>query len=164
MFSPSALGFLVVTLLATAVAPADAAGACEGVTVAVDTGSGVVVRCAAGDPRDARTALRQAGFAVRTGTGTGPYGDLDYVCRVDGLPAGDPCDGHRDGEAHWKVWRVGLDPVAWRGSGTNGGPSALRTCPGSLVGFSFGTPERPNAMTVSPEQVVARPGWLPPTC
>jgi hypothetical protein len=33
VFSPSAFGFLVVTLLATAVTPADAAGACEGVTV-----------------------------------------------------------------------------------------------------------------------------------
>jgi hypothetical protein len=168
VFSPGALGFLVVTLLATAVAPADAAGACEGVTVVVGTtgagGTDVVVRCADGDPRDARTALRQAGFAVRTGTGTGPYGDHDYVCRVDGLPAGDPCDGHRDGEAYWKVWRVGVDPVAWRGSGTDGGPSALRTCPGSVVGFSFGARERPNAMTVSPEQVVGRPDWLPPTC
>lgn len=164
---------LVVALLSAFVAPTDPVGACrssEGVMVAVDTtgagGSGVVVRCAAGDPRDARTALRQAGFAVRTGTGTGPYGDRDYVCRVDGLPAVDPCDGHRDGGAYWKVWRVGLDPVAWRGGGTDGGPSALPTCPGGLVGFSFGTgtPERPNTMTVSPEHVVARPGWLPPTC
>jgi hypothetical protein len=159
---------LVFSVLASVAAPATAerAGACEGVAVAVDTtgagGPGVVVRCAPGDPGDARTALERAGFTVGSGTGAGPYGDRDYVCRVDGLPAVDGCDGHRDGKAHWKVWRVGLDPVAWRGSGTDGGPSALRVCPGGLVGFSFGVGSP--AVTASPEQVIGQPGWLPPAC
>jgi len=160
----------VLPLLLTAVTPARAAGSCSGVTVAVDTtgagGSGVVVRCAAGDPGDARTALERAGFAVRSGTGTGPYGDRDYVCRVDGLPAADACGGHVSGSASWKVWRVGVDPVSWRGGGTGGGPSALRVCPGGVVGFSFGggNPDRPNTMTVSPGHVVGEPGWVPPAC
>jgi len=159
-------------MLATVVAPtaatADPTGACssKGVTVAVDTigagGPGLVVRCASGDPGDARTALERSGFAVHAGAGAGPYGDRDYVCRVDGLPAVDGCDGHHGGKAYWKVWRVGVDPVAWRGSATDGGPSALRVCRGGLVGFSFGVGSP--AMTVSPEQVIAQPGWLPPVC
>jgi hypothetical protein len=134
--SRSAVVFCVLT---TAVAPTAAAstGACEGVLVAVDTAGagspGVVTRCAPGDPGNARAALERAGFTVHGGTGD--------VCRVDGLPVTDACD------AHWKVWRVGLDPVAWRGSGT-GGPSGLRVCPGGLVGFSYGT----SPMTVTPNR------------
>jgi hypothetical protein len=157
-------------LLSSVVVPAASASeGCAGVTVAVDTtgvGGGLVVRCAPGDPGDARTALERAGFALHRGAGVGSYGDRDYVCRVEGLPAADACDGHTDGEAYWKVWRVGVAPLAWRGSGTDGGPSALRVCPGGLVGFSHGvgTPERPNTMTVSPEHVITEPGWLPPTC
>ncbi|HEX6343017.1 hypothetical protein [Umezawaea sp.] len=176
MLTPLSRLAAVTSALLSAVVPADGtwtAGPCpspSGVTVAVDTtgagGSGTAVRCASGDPGTARAALERAGFAVRAGAGTGSYGDRDYVCRVDGLPAAEACDGHVGGEAHWKVWRVALDPLAWRGSGTDGGPSALRVCPGGLVGFSFGvgTPERPNTMTASPEDVVGEPGWLPPTC
>ena len=167
-FSLLAIALSVFTSALVVVPPASAAS-CAGVTVAVDTtgaGGGLVVRCAPGDPGDARTALERAGFAVRAGAGTGSYGDRDYVCRVDGLPSTDACDGHADGEAYWKVWRVGVAPLAWRGSGTAGGPSAVRVCPGGLVGFSHGvgTPERPNTMTVSPEHVMTEPGWLPPTC
>ena len=161
------------SLLLAAVAPTSPAGACaarSGVTVAVDTtgagGSGVVVRCAAGDPGTARAALERAGFAVDSGSGTGPYADRDYVCRVDGLPAADACGGHVSGSPSWKVWRVGVDPVSWRGGGTGGGPSAVRVCPGGVVGFSFGggNPDRPNTMTVSPGHVVGEPGWVPPAC
>ncbi|MCS7481189.1 hypothetical protein ACFFQW_42770 [Umezawaea endophytica] len=176
MFPLPALRHLVALSVLFTTAPAVeswTAGACPssaGVTVAVDLtgagGPGTVVRCAPGDPGTARAALERAGFAVHAGTGTGFYGDTGYVCRVERLPAADACDGHSGGEPYWKVWRVGLDPLAWRGSGTGGGPGALRVCPDGLVGFSFGvgTPERPNTMTVSPEHVVTRPGWLPPTC
>ncbi|WP_410605246.1 hypothetical protein [Amycolatopsis sp. lyj-90] len=145
--------------------PVPRTGACagtEGVTVAVDMGAGVLVRCVPGSPGDARTALERSGLAVRLGSGTGPYGDSRYVCRVEGLPANDPCTGHRDGAPFWKVWRVGLDPVAWRESRTQGGPGTVRVCAGGLVGFSFGS--KTSQMTVAPEQVVTAPGWLPPPC
>ncbi|MFD5246834.1 hypothetical protein ACFWIW_19950 [Amycolatopsis sp. NPDC058340] len=144
-----------------AVDPVSRTGACEGtegVTVAV----GVLVRCVSGSPGDARTALERSGLAVRLGEGPGPYGDSRYVCRVEGLPEDDPCTGHRDGASFWKVWRVGLDPVAWRESGTRDGPGAVRVCPGGLVGFVFGP--KTSQMPVAPERVVTTPGWLPPRC
>ncbi|AIG75835.1 Conserved putative secreted protein [Amycolatopsis japonica] len=144
-----------------AVDPVARTGACEGtegVTVAV----GVLVRCVPGSPGDARTALERSGLAVRLGDGSGPYADSRYVCRVEGLPDGDPCTGHRDGTSFWKVWRVGLDPVAWRESGTQDGPGAVRVCPGGLVGFVFGS--KTAQMPVAPERVVTTPGWLPPRC
>ncbi|SDI32788.1 hypothetical protein SAMN05192558_107154 [Actinokineospora alba] len=142
----------------------------DGVTVAVDlTGAGrpeVVVRCAHGHHGDARAALEGAGVPVHAGQQLGAYQDNDYVCRVDGLPASDPCAGHADGQPYWKVWRVGVDPLSWRGAMTDGGPGAVRTCAGALVGFSFGvgTPQDPNVMTVAPDQVVTDPAWLPPAC
>lgn len=149
--------------LLPAVDPVSRTGACEGmegVTVTVGVEAEVLVRCVSGSPGDARTALERSGLAVRLGSGAGPYGDSGYVCRVQGLPDGDPCTGHRAGSPFWKVWRVGLDPVAWRESGTQGGPGAVRVCPGGLVGFAFGTSQPP----VAPERVVTTPGWLPPRC
>lgn len=157
----SALVFLLALFPVSAPEP----GPCEGksgVTVAVDVQGEVLVRCAPGSPGDARTALERSGLAVYAGIGTGPYGESGYVCRIEGLPAADPCTGHRDGAPYWKVWRVGLDPVAWRASRTDGGPGAVPVCPGGLVGFSFGSST--SQMTVAPEQVVTTPGWLPPHC
>ena len=110
----TALSFFASTLV---VVPQASAASCAGVTVAVDTsgaGGGLVARCAPGDPGDARTALERAGFAVRAGAGTGSYGDRDYVCRVDGLPSTDACDGHADGEAYWKVSVDEMIPVERR--------------------------------------------------
>lgn len=169
--------FLALALVAphpATAAPAWKTGACtstEGVTVAADlTGAGgpeVVVRCVFGDPGTARAALDRAGLAVQGSERGGVYDESNHVCRVENLPAAaDACAGHREGKPYWKVWRVGIDPVAWRGGQTGGGPSGLRVCPGTLVGFSFGvgTPQRPNEMTVAPERVVTTPGWLPPAC
>jgi hypothetical protein len=64
------------------------------------------------------------------------------------------------------VWRVGVDPISWRGTLTSGGPSALRVCPGGLVGFSHGvgTQQQPNELTTAPDHIITTPGWLPPTC
>ncbi|MBB5850758.1 hypothetical protein ACFQ05_33770 [Amycolatopsis umgeniensis] len=156
---------LSLVALFPAVDPVSRTGACdgaEGVTVAVSRETEVLVRCVSGSPGDARTALEHSGLAVRLGSGTGPYGDSGYVCRVEGLPADDSCTGHRDGAPFWKVWRVGLDPVAWRESRTQGGPAAVRVCPGGLVGFGYGS--KTSQMTVAPEKVVTTPGWLPPPC
>jgi hypothetical protein len=140
--------------------------------VAVDlTGAGrseLVVRCALGDSGNARSALEQAGFAVHSGEQIGAYGDRNYLCRIEGLPTSeaDTCAGHAEGKPYWKVWRVGVDPISWRGTLTDGGPSALHTCPGGLVGFSYGvgTRQKPNVMTTAPDQIITTPGWLPPTC
>ncbi len=171
MFENVSLLSVIVCLYAVlAVAgPAPQAGPCEGasgVTVAVDlNGAGrseVFVRCVPGSPGNAMTALERSGLAVRAGTGTGPYGESGYVCRVEGLPSADSCTGHRDGAPYWKIWRVGMDPVAWRASGTDGGPGAVAVCPGGLVGFSFG--DGASGMSVGPERVVTAPGWLPPSC
>lgn len=156
---------LSLVALFPAMDPVSRTGACdgtEGVTVAVGMEAEVLVRCVPGSPGDARTALERSGLTVHLGSGTGPYGDSRYVCRVEGLPAADPCTGHRDGAPFWKVWRVGLDPVAWRESRTQDGPGAVRVCPGGLAGFSYGT--KTSQMTVTPERVVTTPGWLPPSC
>lgn len=138
----------------------------DGVTVAVDLtgagGPGVVVRCARGHQGDARGALERAGFPVQAGQHLGAYQDRDYVCRIEGLPETDPCAGHSEGRPYWKVWRVGVDPVAWRAAMTDGGPGSVPTCSGGLVGFSFGMGTA--HMTVAPEDVVTEPGWLPPAC
>jgi hypothetical protein len=171
----------VVLLLAFTVAPAPAtaaptwlAGSCvstEGVTIAADlTAAGraeLVVRCVTGNPGTARAALDRAGLTVHTSEQGGAYQEQNQVCRIENLPAdADACAGHQDGEPYWKVWRVGIDPVAWRGTQTEGGPSGLRVCPGALVGFSFGagTPHQPNVMSVAPDDVVTATGWLPPAC
>ncbi|RSM52579.1 hypothetical protein DMH03_40450 [Amycolatopsis sp. WAC 01376] len=145
--------------------PVSRTGACEGtegVTIAVGMAAEVLVRCVPGSPGDARTALERSGLAVRLGSGTGPYEDSRYVCVVEGVPGGDSCTGHREGAPFWKVWRVGLDPVAWRESRTQGGPGAVPVCPGGLVGFGFGT--RTSQLPVAPDRVVTTPGWLPPRC
>ncbi|AXB47660.1 hypothetical protein A4R43_38690 [Amycolatopsis albispora] len=137
----------------------ETAEGCEGVTVAVALPGELVVRCAHG--ADARQALDSTGLAVHAGRGEGPYGDRAYVCRINNFPtaADDDCAGHEDGAPYWKVWRVGLAPVAWRTSQTGDGPAGVAVCPGSLVGFSFG-----GEMPVGPEQVITTPGWLPPRC
>ena len=133
---------------------------CDGVTVAVALPGELVVRCATG-ATDARQALDRTGLAVHAGRGEGPYGDAGYVCRINEVPSAidDDCVGHTDGDPYWKVWRVGLDPVAWRASQTGDGPAGVPVCPGALVGFSFG-----GEMPVSPEAVLNDPGWLPPRC
>jgi hypothetical protein len=168
------LAFALAAPLPATAAPIWKTGACtaaEGVTIAADlTGAGrpeVVVRCVPGNPGTARAALDRAGLIVDGSEQGGVYEERNHVCRVENLPtAADACAGHQEGKPYWKVWRVGIEPVAWRGSQTGGGPSGLRVCPGALVGFSFGagTPGRPNEMSVAPERIVTGPGWLPPAC
>ncbi|MDT7725197.1 MAG: hypothetical protein QOI21_1773 [Actinomycetota bacterium] len=170
---------LVLLLTFALAAPATAtptwkAGSCtstEGVTIAADlTGAGraeLVARCVAGDLRTAREALDRAGLTVQTSEQGGAYDEQNPVCRIENLPVdADACAGHQENKPYWKVWRVGIDPIAWRGTQTDGGPSGLRVCPGAVVGFSFGvgTPDQPNLMSVAPGDVVTAPGWLPPAC
>ncbi len=94
MLFPIVIALSVLPFLPAASASEQRAEAREsgaGAAVAVDTtgagGSGLDVRCAAGDPGDARTALERAGLAVEAGARTGAYGDRDHACRVEGLPA-----------------------------------------------------------------------------
>ncbi|MGA6166019.1 hypothetical protein [Amycolatopsis magusensis] len=150
------LASLLLTLPAP-VTPAAAPQACDGVTVAVALPGELLVRCSSGTT--AREALDNTGLDIETGSNTGGYDEPDYVCRIDGYPQTGDCTGHEDGDPYWKVWRVGIDPVAWRASQTSGGPAAVPVCPGSLVGFSFG-----GQMPVDPTAVVTTPGWLPPNC
>ncbi|MGC7095424.1 hypothetical protein ACPZ19_12220 [Amycolatopsis lurida] len=153
------LASLLLSLPAPLTAERAAEAPCDGVTVAVALPGELVVRCATG-ATDARQALDRTGLAVHAGHGEGPYGDSGYVCRINEIPSAtdDDCAGHQDGNPYWKVWRVGLDPVAWRTSQTGDGPAGVPVCPGSLVGFSFGT-----EMPVGPADVMP-PGWLPPNC
>src|SRR4051812_5988253 len=96
---------LILLAVATAVAPVSPSeNPC--VTVAVDFGTHVDVRCAPAASGNARVALERAGFEIKPGQGLGGYGDAAYVCRVEGVPADDPCTGHSAGRAYWKVWRV----------------------------------------------------------
>ena len=74
--------------------PTSAGGACTdstGITVVVDFtrfGGGVEVRCATQPVRSGFEALTRAGFAYQ---GTARFPGL--LCRIDGEPATDPCQG-----------------------------------------------------------------------
>lgn len=73
-----------------------------GVTVIVDLGDlggGVSVRCAAGPSRDGLDALDRAGFTYRTALRS-----PGFVCRIDNLPANEPCVDASPAAAYWSYW------------------------------------------------------------
>lgn len=146
---------LVVGLLALvpSVPPARAAlragtaGACPdvtGVTVVVDQrafGGAVEVRCAAQPVRSGFEALTKAGF---TYAGTVQFPGL--LCRIDGQPASDPCQGAPPPSAYWGYWHAERG-----GSWTYSSAGASRTPPpGSVEGWAFGDDARPGTAPPAP--------------
>lgn len=132
-------------------AEAPHAGACtrpEGVTVVVTFsafGGGTEVRCAGWPVSSGYDALERAGYTV---TGTQQFPGL--LCRIDGLPADDPCLRAPSPKAYWGYWhaeRGGSWTYSSEGAGTRPPPA------GSVEGWAFGPDARP---------AVAPPAPLPP--
>jgi hypothetical protein len=131
-----AAGLAATAYVAIPLSPASAA-ACptdEGVTVVVDfheLGGGVQTGCIADGGGQAAAALfPAAGFA------------LDYVqrqpgfvCRVDGVPADNPCVNTPPSDAYWALYWSDGESGSW--SYSTAGAGALRVPDGGYVGFSW---------------------------
>ena len=123
------------------------AGACPdrtGITVVVDKtafGGGVEVRCAAQPVRSGFEALTKAGFSY---SGTVRFPGL--LCRIDGQPASDPCQGAPPPDAYWAYWHAERG-----GAWTYSTAGAARTPPpGSVEGWAFGAKAAPGAAPPPP--------------
>lgn len=180
---------VVVLLVGAAVAPATATGEAEesaacppdGATVLVEFGDLVAdgeqgVRTACDDDVDGERAsesIADAGFELTYATGS-----PGFVCRVQGLPADDPCVRAAPADAYWSVWWA-ADGGDWvystRGAGT------LRTPEGGHVALVWhrgaGEAEAPSVPPGTPgddvgaepvsatptEEPEGLPGWVVPT-
>jgi hypothetical protein len=121
--------------------PAASAAACSGssgVTVVVDYGAlgGIQVGCAAGDPGSGLSALHGAGFGTVGTQKDGPA----FVCRINGVPAADPCVLTPPSSAYWSYWH-GSRGGSWGYSSL--GAAGYNPAPGSVEGWSYGAGGRP---------------------
>lgn len=119
-------------LLAAPAAPASAA-ACSGtsgVTVVVNS----TAYCAPGDPASGMAALQAVASVVQVQSQPG------FVCRVDGVPAADPCVRTPPTTAYWSYWHA-QPGGTWQYS--NVGAASYDPAPGSVEGWSFGSGGRP---------------------
>lgn len=137
-----AVGILVAAGVAPA-APAAAAACAEGagVTVVVDfasLGGGTDTDCAAGDPSSGLEALRAAGHEPTRAAQQPGY----FVCRIDGKPAGDPCQRTSPADAYWSYWYA--EPGgSWTFSDT--GAADRDPAPGTVEGWAFGAGDPPSS-------------------
>lgn len=157
----AASGLALAGLVLTA-APASAAACAgtSGVTVVVDTGSSTSTRCASGDPASAMKALTGAGFTV-----VSPQAyPGSVVCRIDGVPASDPCVRMPPADAYWAFFH------AKRGGGwtySSTGVASFDPAPGTVVGFRFGSGQQPRvappapAATSKPAPTTSKPKATP---
>src|SRR5690349_6100326 len=86
-------------------AVADACARGSGVTVVVDFASldgGVKTRCTPGNPATGLAVLRGAGFSTTRVAQEPGY----FVCRINGLPADDPCQRTPPPNAYWSYWHA----------------------------------------------------------
>jgi hypothetical protein len=152
--------------LVVAAGPASAA-ACSGstgVTVVVDTGGSISTRCASGDPGSALSALKAAGFSVE-------YPQQfpgSVVCRINGSPSSDPCVRMPPSSAYWAFFH------AKRGGSwvySSSGVASYNPAPGSVVGFRFGSGQKPGiappaatkTSAPAPTKTTPKPTPKPPT-
>lgn len=112
-------------------------GPCEdpdGITVVVDFAAfrdEVVVRCAPAPVESGYDALTKVGLEY-TPTQRFP----GFLCRIEGLPADDPCANTPPPDAYWGYWR------AERGGGwtySQHGPATTNPPPGPVEGWAFST-------------------------
>lgn len=133
----SAVLLLAATVLAAPPPQAGAAsdGACrdgEGITVVVDfrsLGGDMIVRCVPPDTPTGFDVLRAAGIAYTT-TQRFP----GFLCRIEGVPADDPCVNTPAPDYYWGYWRAdygGEWAYSRYGAGTTSPP------PGPVEGWSF---------------------------
>ncbi|MEV0679187.1 hypothetical protein AB0I60_21965 [Actinosynnema sp. NPDC050436] len=127
-----------------AAAPARAAD-CSGVTVVVDfraLGGGVRTGCAPGDPASGLAALGAAGFGFRSASRS-----AGFVCRIDDLPASDPCVNAAPTDAYWSYWG-GTPGGSWTYRDT--GAAGHDPAPGDVEGWAFGAGTRPGIAPPAP--------------
>jgi hypothetical protein len=131
------LALTVVLLTPATVARAGTEGACPdgaGVTVVVDFAGfrdEVLVRCAPAPVDSGYDALTKAGFDW-TPTQRQP----GFLCRIEGLPADDPCATTPPADAYWGYWRAEHGGT-WTYS--DRGPATTSPPPGPVEGWRFST-------------------------
>ncbi len=137
-------------------APA-AAAACSGqsgVTVVVDRGSlggGIAQVCNPSRGGNAAALVTGAGFSL-----TYVQRQPGFVCRVDGLPASDPCVNTPPADAYWGLWWSDGSSGTWTYSSLGAG--SLSVPEGGYVGFAWqsgsksapGVPATPHSSAPSP--------------
>lgn len=140
-------------------------GACPtaaGVTVVVDfqdLGGGVWLRCTDGSADTGFQALERAGIPYRTAVRS-----PGFLCRIDELPAGDPCINPSPTAAYWSYW------VAPRGGSwcySNIGAASRNPPEGTVEGWSFSLNRSPSPppRIAPPPAVPGAPASLPgPSC
>jgi hypothetical protein len=144
---------------AVASSPVSACDDSTGVTVVVDfagLGGGIQVRCAGWPVASGLDALAKAGFDVDLVL-TQP----GFVCRIDGVPADDPCQVTPPGDAYWAYYEAdrGGD---WHYSMR--GPGATHPEAGSVEGWAFGGGGKPGVPPPPPyEQPTQPPSTQPPS-
>lgn len=134
--------------LVAAAAPANAA-ACSGtsgVTVVIDTGSSVSTRCASGGG-SAMAALTSVASVVSPQQFPG-----SVVCRIDGVPASDPCVRMPPSSAYWGFFHA---PRGGSWTYSSDGVASYSPAAGSVIGFRFGSGQQPRTAPPAPTATVA---------
>ncbi|NNM46067.1 hypothetical protein [Knoellia koreensis] len=137
---------------AVPVGSADAA-ACSGtsgVNVVIDYGSSTTVSCAPGDPSSAMAALKSVASVVSPQRYPGTV-----VCRINGIPASDPCVQMPPANAYWAFYHA---PAGGSWTYSNVGVAGYNPAPGSSIGFAFGAGARPS---VAPPASAPKPSPKP---
>ncbi|QCC76844.1 hypothetical protein [Nocardioides daphniae] len=145
-----------VGLLAPAPAHAAACSGASGVTVVVDfaeLGEGVTAGCAPDGGR-ARGLFTAAGYTLTTATKA-----PSFVCRVNGLPASDPCVDAAPPDAYWSLWWADGKGGSWVYASL--GVDALKIPDGAYLAFSWhqgsGKAQPPSTVPVSRTEPTKKP-------
>lgn len=134
----------------------------QGVTVVADltkfSGGKVIRRCATDAPKTAFAALESTGLKPAHGTGDGQTGPYQYLCRINGLPATDPCTGFVPNAPYWAFWVPDSANANW--AYAQEGVDTYKPVNGVVIGFSFGagTATDPNQMSLTLAQA-KDPRW-----
>lgn len=148
---------LVAVPVSTQPASAASCTAGSGVSVVVDynsLGGGVATSCVAGGGGDTASAL----FAAAGHTLTYAQRQPGFVCRVDDVPADDPCVNASPADRFWSLWWSDGESGSWTYSSQ--GVTSLKVPEGGSVAFSFddvdgearpsATPPKGSAPSASP--------------
>lgn len=154
---------VLVAAAAGVVAPAAPASAAtcataDGVVVVVDfhqLGGGLRQSCdPSGGGHSAARLFGDAGFSL-TRVQTQP----GFVCRVNGLPASDPCHSTPPADAYWALWWADATSGSWRYATM--GVDSLDIPRGGYVALSWSTGSTAARPGVAPTRQVAAPAPSP---
>ena len=147
-------------LLAPAPATAATCGAGGGVSVVVDynsLGGGVATGCVAGGGGDTASSLFTAAGHPLTRAQRQP----GFVCRVDDVPADDPCVDAAPADAYWSLWWTDGKSGTWTYSSL--GVDSLKVPEGGSVAFSWDDVEGSAPPSAAAPRVAASPSPSPST-